>query len=198
MFIKALAIYLVVSALLAHNYTLAAVILGFVFFYIRKDTDKNRRTGTTGRNMAVQPVYFTMGQVGKSYGSYTAEFYRIVEALAIRNQFHEMEAVIIIRKLDQTYCSVSLQLDLGCGVIPKDVTFGREFFLSESLIRYKTNNATGYSTPALIQRMITGDMASSLPGLQIIPTESSVYERGDYSTRPMVVCRYSVKYTPEK
>ena len=178
------------------------IILFLLWKYLfRSPGGRDTGSGTAQPQIPNEPVHFTMGQEGKNYYSYTPTVYRIAETIAIRAPFREMEVLIIVQKLDETFCSMSFQLEMDSGAFPAGVSFGSEFNQqgdagAGAAVSYETRRATGFSTPDLVRKMIANDMASSVNGLAVTHTESSILASGAYERAPMVICRYSVKYTP--
>ena len=177
-----------------------------VLSYNELKTDKEKKgeettDGDAIRQRCIKTVRFTMGPEGKSYSSYSPIFYRIVETVAMALPRREMEAVVIVQKTDNTFCSLSCILDLDHGDFPDNITFGSEFIRKKDTgagasVSCQTAKATGFITPQAVKNTIDTDMASSVPGLQITPTETTILTHGDFAAKPLVSCRYKVKYTP--
>ena len=169
-----------------------AVIILAVYFWRKNSGGKKTDPQAGPSAKGGSSVHFSSPGSGLSYYSYTGRFYTIVETIAQRKRFHEMEALIMIRKTSGQNCTVEMSLFVD-GSIPSDVTFSPEYRIANETISFKTD-AVDFSQPSLVMDMILSDMNPSLPMLSITPTETYILSKGDFENTPFVVCRFKVQY----
>ena len=144
-----------------------------------------------------QQVNISVRSDHEVYYHYPAEFYRLVEAAVLLGVRNEMEAIIQVLQIAGEKCAVSFQLNLGYVSLPDRIILGGGFGLSQDkrIVEYKTENATGFTTPTLVRDMILRDMKPSEPNLHIEPVDIRLPLRsGDY---PLITIRFKVQYKPE-
>lgn len=186
-----------VFSLFSGNFQTALLCLGpiaaFIFFTEREPSKTTIKRAEPFMN---QQVNISVRSDHELYYHYSAEFYRLVEAVALLGVRNEMEAVIQVLRNAGDVCAVRLHLDLNDHAIPDRIILGDGFRLSHnnSIVEYKTENATGFTTPTLVRDMILSDMKPSEPGLNIDPVDVSLpLQDGAYS---LITIRFKVNYKP--
>ena len=74
----------------------------------------------------------------------------------------------------------------------ENVTFGREFKVSDDLAAFETNQATGFTTVQDVKRELT--LQFNWHDVSTRITELKVIDYGDMTYTPMVILRFDAKY----
>ena len=127
---------------------IAAIII-FVIF-----SNSGNKTSTTSKNKTTAPLHCTVSRTG-SYSSILNQLEQIVFLIAKRCPWMTLQVLVMVRKINASTCSVSFQIE-DVSLKRNNITFGSEFQDngdgSYERMTFKTNQATGFTTPEAVKR----------------------------------------------
>ena len=167
---------------------IAAIII-FVIF-----SNSGNKTSTTQKAKTNAPLHCTVSRTG-SYSSILNQLEQIVFLIAKRCPWMTLHVLVMVRKINASTCSVSFQIE-DVSLKRNNITFGSEFQDngdgSYECMTFKTNQATGFTTPEAVKREMLLQFNWSDVSTNI--TQLNVLDRGDFTHTPMVTLRFEAQY----
>ena len=104
--------------------------------------------------------------------------------------YGEIKVVVIIQKIDATYCEVTGSFLADCSF--KGVNFGTGYnYNGDDLVMFKTKLATGFTTLEAAKREIA--LQFNWSDLQVYNTNFTLLNHGDFENKPYISYEFTVK-----
>ena len=167
---------------------IAAIIIFIIF------SNSGNKTSTTKKSKTNSPLHCTVSRTG-SYSSILNQLEQIVFLIAKRCPWMKLQVLVMVRKINASTCSVTFQIE-DVSLKRNNITFGSEFQDrsdgSYECMTFKTNQATGFTTPEAVKRELLLQFNWSNISTNI--TQLNVLNYGDFTHTPMVTLRFEAQY----
>lgn len=156
-----------------------------------------QRKGPFGNAGAVQHMMDVCAQSGcsldstspMSYGSFLSQVQRVIEYVALRS-YCSINVVVIVQKINNTYCQISGQLLADTSF--QNIHFGNGLaFDGDDCVSFQTDLATGFSSLEAVKQ----EMLLQFHWNDVIVSDEkfTMLDRGDFANKPYISYSFTVK-----
>ena len=170
------------------------IIVAIIIFIIFSNSGNKASTAKKGNTKTDSHLHCTVSRTG-SYDSILNQLEQIVFLIAKRCPWMKLQVLVMVRKINASTCSVTFQIE-DVSLKRNNITFGSEFQDrsdgSYECMTFKTNQATGFTTPEAVKREMLLQFNWSNISTNI--TQLNVLNHGDFTHTPMVTLRFEAQY----